>query len=172
MTNRFTDGLDERAKDLRKAFDDAFASPSLSPQADWIELLLIQTSGQRLAIRVLELAGVEAGRNVVQIPAVRPGLLGLSAVHGQLVPVYELGFLLGFRSRDSAPRWLALRRDQELLAFAFDELEGSCRIAAREVYARESTTDLSLLSRHAVRIDSHVVPILDMPAVASALRRK
>ncbi|RPI22187.1 MAG: chemotaxis protein CheW [Acidobacteria bacterium] len=170
MTERL-DELDQRVKELRKAFDETFASPATLPERDWVELLLISFGAPRFAVPVSQLAGIEANRPIASLPAKRPGLIGLSAVHGGLVPVFDLGTLLGLPGRDGAPRWMALHHEQELLALAFDYLEGFLRVAARDVYPLESAPGVVHLTGQAIKVDSGLVYVVDIPSVVSAIRR-
>jgi chemotaxis signal transduction protein len=163
--------LEARAAQLRSAFDNAFALPLEQPQADGVELLIVSAGGQLYAMRTRELAGIEVDRKVVPLPATAPELLGLCAAQGELVPVFELAAVLGAPAAKSTPRWIALHRDKELVALAFDELRESRRVAERDLSALELAAGQSSLSRHAIRIESGVIHVLDMAAVISSLRQ-
>jgi chemotaxis signal transduction protein len=150
--------VDQRLAELRSAFDDTFARPLAQPPRDWVEFVLVVAGGHRYAIRISELAGLEVDRTIVPLPLEAPGLLGLAAVHGGLVPVFELAAILGGDRAKTPARWLALHRDTALIALAFDELEESRRVPVQDV-------------SQAIQTDSGVVHVVDLPSVISKIRQ-
>lgn len=160
---------ESRLAQLRKAFDEGFASPLSQPPQDLTEFALIAAGRHRCAIRINELAGLEPSRKVVPLPAKVRGLLGLSAVQGQLVPVFDLAALLGGGARDSAPRWMAMARGKEPVGFAFDEFEGSCRVPLQAVHALETAPVEAHLSRQAILVDSALVPVLEFASLRATI---
>ncbi|MBI5684196.1 MAG: chemotaxis protein CheW [Verrucomicrobia bacterium] len=134
-----------------------------------IEFALIVAGGQRYAIRIRELAGLEVNRKIAPVPAAMRGLLGLSAVQGQLVPVFDLAALLGAGARASTPRWMALHRGKELVGLAFDEFEGSRRVAAQAVHELASAPEQARMSRQAIRVDSALIHVLEISSLAAAI---
>jgi purine-binding chemotaxis protein CheW len=169
MTSENTSGFERHLAELRRAFDETFAlPPPQRPQAQ-IEFVLVVAGGERYAIRMSELAGLEVNRKIVPLPGGPRGLLGLSAVQGQLIPVFELAALLGAGARGGAPRWLALHRSQELIGLAFDEFQGSRRLPPDAIHALEPAPEQTPLSRHAIRVDSGLVHVLDLPLIVSAV---
>jgi len=162
--------LERRVAQLRSAFDNAFALPLAPPQPDGVELLIVRAGGQTYAMRTSELAGVEVDRRLVPLPATAPELLGLCAAQGELVPVFELAAVLGGQAAKTSPRWIALHRDKELVALAFEELLESRRVAARDLSPIELAPGRGALSRHAIRLETGVIHVLDIPAVISSLR--
>jgi chemotaxis signal transduction protein len=164
--------LEHRVAQLRSTFDNAFALPLAPPQPDGVELLIVSAGGQTYAIRTSELAGVEVDRKLVPLPsAARPGLLGLCAAQGELVPVFELAAVLGGQAAKTSPRWLALHLDKQLVALAFDELRESRRVAVQDLSPLELAPGRGAFSRHATRLDIGVIHVLDIPAVISSLRQ-
>ena len=100
-----------------------------------------------------------------------PELLGLCAAQGELVPVFELGAVLGAPAAKTPPRWIALYRDKELVALAFDELHESRRVADRDLSPLELPPGHSALSRHAIQLETGVIHVLDIAAVVAGLRQ-
>jgi purine-binding chemotaxis protein CheW len=179
-----SDDVHGRLAELRSAFDAAFAAPGVEPQHEWVEFLVIVAGGQRYALRLAELAGLQVDRKVVPVPVDGPALLGLCSVRGHLVPVFDLAALLGTRVPPASPRWIALHRDTEVIGLAFDGLHETRRVATRDVRPRDSApedTDAAssqeraaaarTLSRHAIRVDGRVIHVLDVPAVVSTIRQ-
>jgi chemotaxis signal transduction protein len=164
-------GPERRLAELRAAFDEAFALPPPPPVQAQTEFALVVAGAGRYAIRMSEMAGLEVDRKIVPMPEGPHGLLGLSAVEGQLIPVFELGALLGGGERGGAPRWIALHRGQELVGLAFDEFQGSRRVASEAVHELEPTTERTLLSHQAIQVDSGLVHVLDLGLVVAGVAR-
>lgn len=169
MSNNDTIGSERHLAELRRVFDETFALPPPQPAQARTEFALVVAGGQRYAIRMSELAGLEVNRKIVPMPEGPRGLLGLSAVQGQLIPVFELAVLLGAGARGGAPRWIALHRSQELVGLAFDEFQGSCRLPANALHPLEPAQERAPLSRQAIQVDSGLVHVLDLPLLVSAL---
>jgi chemotaxis signal transduction protein len=163
--------LEGRVAQLRSAFDKAFALPLGEPQPDGVELLIVSAGGQTYALRTSELAGLEVVSKVVPLPATAPELLGLCGAQGELVPVFALAAALGAPAAKTLPRWIALHRDKELVALAFEELRETRRVAARDISALELAPGRGAFSRHAIRLETGVIHVLDIPALISSLRQ-
>jgi chemotaxis signal transduction protein len=160
-----------RASGLRRAFDDAFARPVAPPAEAGIEHLIVVAGTQTCAIRVGELAGLDVNRRITPVPRENHGLLGLSAVRGTLVPVFDLGVVLSTASPGTSHRWIALYRDTELVGLAFDEWLETRRIAAGDVHPSAFPGEHAALSPHAIQIDERIVHVVDIPAVVSTIRQ-
>lgn len=122
--------------DWRRAFDQTFSAPPPEARADRVSLLAISTGGLPCALRLAELAGLEAPRRVVPLPDGPPGLLGACGIRGRLVPVFDLGLLLGAAGGE-APRWLALHGEDEPVGLAFETLEGFLQPARAAIHPAE-----------------------------------
>lgn len=162
--------IEQRLKDLRGAFDNTFASPPAEPQRDWIEFLLVSLGDQQFALPMRDLSGLEVNRKIVPMPMEVPWLLGLSAVGGQLVSVFDLAAIMGLAGRKESARWMVLYRDAELIGLAFDELHGSRRVATQDVHRLELVTQKVQLTGRAIQIDGRAIHMVDMAAVASSIR--
>jgi chemotaxis signal transduction protein len=123
--------LTGRATELARAFDTAFAESAQAAAGSPLALLAIRVAGEPLALRLTQLAGLYARRSIVPVPSALPELLGLVGLRGAIVPVYDLGALLG-RAPQRDPRWIVLAA-QVSIALAFDELEGYWRLPADSV---------------------------------------
>ena len=159
----------QHLEELRRTFDEAFALPPLQVPEDLTEFALLVLGKQRYAIRISQLVGLEVDRKVEPLPAEVRGLLGLSAVKGQLVPVFDLAALVGSMAGSSTPRWMALHRDKELVGLAFDEFAGSHRVPARAVHALESASKQNPWNRQVVEMEAGLVPVLDVSLLVSSI---
>lgn len=109
-----------RASELRDAFDRGFAEAPAPSAAARHELLRIELAGEPYAIALADIASLHIDQKIVPVPAHTPALLGVIAMRGAIVPVYDLRLLLGVAAT-RPPRWLAIAGAN---AFAFDHVVG------------------------------------------------
>ena len=121
-----------RADALRDAFDRSFTEPPSPELAHTEEFLAVLIAGHAYALRVGEIGGLFADKVVAPVPSAVPHLLGVAGLRGTIVPVYDLGALLGYPSR-AAARWLVLARSREPVALAFDAFERQLVLSPRDV---------------------------------------
>lgn len=101
--------LSTKARDLRQAFDAAFAAPPPPSPPPTVALLLVRAGGELLAVKRTELTGFVRGDAIALTPGRSPAFLGLAGLRGGLYPIWSLAVLLG---RPAAPAgtacWLLL----------------------------------------------------------------
>ena len=85
-----------RARELRRAFDQTFAEVPLPVTQDVTNLLGIRVGGDPFAIRLGEVAGLFADRKIVPLPSPVPELLGVAGFRSGLIPIYSLRGFLGY----------------------------------------------------------------------------
>src|SRR5215218_10100104 len=84
-----------RAAELREAFDRSFAQLATS-EADVVESLLgIRIGTDPYGLRLGELSGLFADKKITRLPSPVSELLGIAGFRGAVLPVYDLGMLLG-----------------------------------------------------------------------------
>lgn len=120
---------------LRAEFDAAFARARAEVETGRVELLLVGAAGGRLALRLDELAGLEAAGRVLRVPGARPDLAGVTVVGGRLVAVFDLARLSGGAcAPPAAPRepggYVVLLRRDPGVALRFTALEGRAALPA------------------------------------------
>lgn len=134
VTERET--LSERARQLRAELDASFARPREQARPQLVDLLAIRVGDVPFALRLAETDAVLADRPITRLPSPVSELLGLCAIRGAIAPVYDLAALLGRAvERRHTPRWLVLVKHRELLALAFDALDGQVVVPAAEIAA-------------------------------------
>jgi hypothetical protein len=114
--------LQQRAAELRRAFDDAFARPAGIETPPLEGFLAIRLRGHAHALRLREVGRLMRLPALVRYPATAAGWLGLAGIAGAAVPVYDLGALAGYPA-DGTPSWLALCAAAPV-ALAFDAYDG------------------------------------------------
>jgi purine-binding chemotaxis protein CheW len=158
---------DERAAALRRAFDEAFASPAGGARAEVEDFLAIRVAGEAYAFRLAGIAGLYADRPIVPLPEAASELLGIAGLRGSLVAVYDLRALLG-APRGETPRWIALAASERTVGLAFDELEGFLHLAPADLTAPGNTP-----GRHVQAVASAggtLRSIVDVAAVVETIR--
>jgi chemotaxis signal transduction protein len=123
---------------LRNAFDRTFAEPEQAARQPRERFLAVTIDGSGYAMRLADVAALTMVRTIVPLPGARAELLGLSSHRGKLVPVFDLGALLG-HGRCAHPRWLALCGSRDWIGLAFANLDG--QVEGHSTVPRRATTE-------------------------------
>jgi len=159
--------LGRQASQLRRAFDRSFADPPRETAADMEDFLAIRIAAAPFALPLREVTGLFADKHISPVPSGVRELLGIAGFRGTIVPIYDLGALLGY-APSSAPRWLAIAAKAPV-ALAFDALDGHLRLS-RDAIA----TDAQARQRH-VRESACAPqprPIIRLASVLDAIERR
>lgn len=156
-----------KSHELRDAFDSSFARMPEERAGASEKLLAIRIGGEPHALRLSEIAGVFVDRTITPVPSRSPALLGIAGVRGSVVPVFDLGALVGYAPAARA-RWIVIAA-RERVGFAFDAFDGHLATAAGAIMrAREGTAHV----REVVRTGDQLRPIVLLESVIAALGRK
>ena len=160
---------------MRREFDHGFSQPLKSHLATPLNFLSLRFDHDVFAIRAHDITGLHADHRIMPMPSPVSALLGVAGFRGVIAPVFDLAALLGY-TRKAAPRWLILINAVEPVALAFDQFEAhfsadpGCLIPAAGSTA--VTGKASQLQHYdAVRTDSAVLPIIDLPSLLTSLQR-
>lgn len=156
------------AETLRREFDESFATLARATDTEVEALLAIRIGDSPYALRVLELGGTAAGQRITPVPSPERALLGLAAIRGAIVPVFDLAVVLEEPGARGPLRWLALSSGQDPVAFAFAELEGHLKVKTSELGQIENTSER--LIANVVRTHSGLRPVLRIEALVDAVR--
>jgi chemotaxis signal transduction protein len=162
--------VERRILRLRSDFDRSFAQPLGNHDTGHVELLAIKAGGQPYALRLAQTAGLHPDRPVTPLPGPLPALLGLAGFAGTVIPVYDLGALLGHPVTDR-PRWLVLATGSPPLGFAFPEVDGHVRVAADTIIGETAGSGRRGVLRGMARLDGARLPIIDVPAARAAVHK-
>lgn len=149
---------------LRERFDTSFGEPPHGATAEADELLALRAGGERYALRLRQARGLYADRPVTALPSPVPALLGVAAFSGTVVPVYDLGALLG-GPPTPRPRWLVLAAGSPPMAVAFADLDGHLRVPPGDIVAEPDERGARTCVRGMVALPDGSRPIVDLPAV-------
>jgi purine-binding chemotaxis protein CheW len=162
--------MNATADELRRAFDRSF---SLTPKADAgaaiVENLLAFSIGSHAyALRFAEVSGLFVDKKITWLPSPVSELLGVAGLRGALLPVYDLGMLLGY-ARTAAPRWLLITAAVPV-GLAFNRFDGHLSVPA-EAIVPEVRNDGP--RRHVREILQAEVarPIIHLPSVLETIRQ-
>lgn len=158
--------LADRAAELRQSFDRSFALEPAAHATAWEDLLALGVGPAHFAVRLAEVAGLTACREVTALPEAPPELLGLAGLRGALVPVYDLAALLGLVA--TAPRWLALATGGKV-ALAFDAVEGHHRVSPQTIVPAEPRQGHV---HEVLQAGSIVLPIVCLASILEAIWRQ
>jgi chemotaxis signal transduction protein len=161
--------LFERAEQLRDAFRNGFSRAHETQRIAYEDLLAFRIAGDPYAVRLTEVAALQADRKVVPLPSAVPELLGIAALRGAIAPVYALGPWLGYPSAP-LPRWLMLTAGPDPVWLAIDHFEAQLRVERTEIsgdahFEGERAAHL----RGAVRAADALRPIVQLASVLEAI---
>jgi chemotaxis signal transduction protein len=163
-------GIQVRAAELRRAFDESFARERGVERAGAIDLLMLRVDTQVYGVLLSEIAGLYNGKKITGFPSPIEELLGLVALRGTLVPVYDLGALLGGAPKRTPSSTIVAK--QAPLALAFDGLERHLRVDRAAISAAERNGTNGGFIHELVRTEEGVRPILDLGALVSAVKAR
>jgi chemotaxis signal transduction protein len=163
------------ASQLRQAFDHTFALPPTmaSPQGE--DLLMIRVAGDPYAIRLLDITEIIRGRSVIALPAVTPDLLGLTGIHGGIVPVFGLSSILGYAPDQGSPKWMILCGAEEPIALAFSYFEGYLRLPTSALHPDESfraTGEQVKYMSHIASTPDGARPVINIALIMATIRNR
>jgi purine-binding chemotaxis protein CheW len=164
-------GAPELLETLRRAFDAAFAAEP-EPPAERVNLVALRAGGRSWAVRISEVAGVAPLAGLAALPCDEPAMLGLAAIGGTPVPVYDLAALLG-EGGARAPRWMLLSAGADRVALAFDELEEYLRVPREQVVAASGPVAAGdARATELVRAAGALRPVVSLDAVLKTLEAR
>jgi chemotaxis signal transduction protein len=163
------EALQTRLLELRQSFDRAFTEPLAEGDAEaTVELLAIRIGRDPFALRLVEIAALEADRTITPVPSDHPELLGIAGVRGGVVAVFDLGALLG-APRSEGVRWLVLAKGAPL-AFAFSAFDGQLVVRPEALASAEPGRAGRV--REVVQGGGLSLPVIDLPALIAGLDQR
>jgi chemotaxis signal transduction protein len=160
--------LQAQLERLQRGFDDAYREAIPERARELEDLLAIEISGHPYALRVRELNGLYEDRSITALPGAPRELLGLAAVRGGLVAVYDLASLIGYARADDPRLFVGARGTS--VAFAFRTLAGHRRVTRDKLAKREG--DGKPWSVEVMREADQTRPILELTALVRELERR
>jgi chemotaxis signal transduction protein len=162
--------LHDTAAALRESFDRAFAQPASTESAAVDNLLAIGIGADSYVLRLSEAAGLFVDKKITRLPTAVPELLGLAGFRGTVVPVYDLGMLLG-SARSVAPRWLVVTAAMQA-AVAFERFEGYLSVRREEIVAAVGQGGRERHVRDVVQAADLVRPVISLTSVLDWIQHR
>jgi purine-binding chemotaxis protein CheW len=162
------DLVGQRLAELRTGFDDSFAEPPRQHDTEYRELLAVRAGQRRYALHLSQTSGLHSDRPITALPGPLPALLGVAGFSGTIIPVYDLGTLLGHPTAEP-PRWLVVAVGTPLVAFAFHDLDGHLRVPGESIVAEPAGAGRGGGVRGMVPLPGGTRPIVDLPSVRTAV---
>ncbi|HWB76977.1 MAG TPA: chemotaxis protein CheW [Nannocystaceae bacterium] len=156
--------------ELRRAFDEAFARPAQEVGTKADELLAVRFADDHYLLPLRELTGLLADRRIVALPTRNPKFLGVVGIRGTVLPVWDLGALLGQPTAERAPRWLAMASTPRV-GLAFGRFDGHVRLP-HGVLTTAPDRDAGAHVRAVVRMHDAVHRIVDIPSILAAIEQE
>ncbi len=160
---------DERASQLRCEFDQSFAEPAQPPRTDREDYIHIVVAGVDYALRLSQIAGLQANRRIVDLPKRASAFLGVSSFRGEIVPVYSLAQLLGYAPHDPG-RWMAVVRHDGVFAIEFEELVGHLRLGRGDVVPANREDGPNECVRYAAHVGTTTLPLISIGALFERIK--
>lgn len=160
----------EVVEELRRAFDETFAAPIVHQPDDLATLIAIRVAGQAFALHATEITTLAKRGRIVPVPSRVPELLGLAGIRGAVVPVYDLGLLLGLAERAREPQWFVVIHHEAKLALAVNEIEGLVEIRKTDLFTDETSQSRGQV-RQLARIGADTRAVVDVAAVVKTIRQ-
>ncbi len=163
--------LAARLIEMRKRFDEAFAAPPPGETEPRQALIVLSTAGEELAVRLEEISGLAAIRTkVLPVPSDIPELIGITAVRGDVVPVFSLARLLGLAGADQNVRWIVTAGNgAATVGFGFESFDGYMQAARADVLPAAGPSQGRHL-RQTARCGGYLRRLVDVTSLAASVR--
>ena len=99
-------------------------------------LVTFRVGGQLYGVDIMQVHRVLLAEDVQDVPGAPPHIVGMIDLHGKLLAVVSLAGLLGHDAAGGAVRLLVVRRADDLVALAVEEVEGRVRVDSTQMLAR------------------------------------
>jgi chemotaxis signal transduction protein len=157
----------DKARVLRETFDAGFAGLPAERTDASENYLGIRIGGDAFALKLAEITGLFAGRQIVSLPAPYAEILGVVSLRRQIVPVYSLRAFLNYPVSEAPPRWIALAG--AAVGFAFDQFDFHARLAREQISV--GRTERGHI--HSVAIIAGTQrPIISIPSILETIARR
>ncbi|MCE9582138.1 MAG: chemotaxis protein CheW [Planctomycetes bacterium] len=156
---------------MRREFDAAFALPPAPEPPPAESLLRVTTGGTGYFVRLRELSFVFPCKVVVPVPGARRGLLGLTAVRGQLLPLYALATLLDLPGSATPPRWILVAAGVTAAGLGVERVDGVTRMPEAAVREAASSGSREGGKRAALQDSASSRALLDVESVIAGIRK-
>jgi len=158
--------LHARLLEMRRAFDASFAEPAAGAERLPLDFVALRIGDQPHVIRTTEIAGLYAGLAVTPVPTPVQSLMGIAGHAGEMLPVYDLGLLLGVPASDGS--WAVIDAGNNVVLL-FSVFEDHWRIEADALVP----TGEGSRHKHVQQMARHgeeLRPVIAIPSILQSIR--
>ena len=170
MSSAESNNPSDKARVLAERFDQSFALPRSGAAPARQDFIAVRIRDDPHVLRLRQLAELRCGLAVTRLPGSPAELLGLANLKGAVVPVYDLGLLLGYPPGTMKADWYVLAA-MAPVAFAFDAFDGHLRLSGDISAVSDEGDDRRPYADQILRTADRVLPIIDLPSVAAFIAR-
>jgi len=131
-------------------------------------LLEISFGTAAYALRKADISGLFVDRIVTPLPTAVPALLGITGVRGEILPVYDLGAMLGYPVRAARWRWLAIAAGTPV-GLAFERFARHVRVRRDAVVPQQAGRQRIQHVSELVRVHDRLIPVVSVVSILDAL---
>lgn len=162
----------DKAGELRQAFDRVFAlAPLTGTDTAVVEnLLAVRIGSHPYALRLAEVSGLLLDKKVTWIPSSVSELLGIAGMRGSILPVYDLGMLLGC-PRAAAPRWMVVTAAASI-GLAFEGFDGYLSVRPEAIVSDVRAEAHERHVREVVQAAGLLQPLVSLSSVLESIKNR
>jgi chemotaxis signal transduction protein len=150
---------------LKQEFDSSFER-DVMPPVDTVDIMYILVATRRFALGIKEVSGLAKLEKLVAIPSRAEAFAGVTGLRGEVLPVYDIGKMLGLDSGREPLRWMVTVSAQgQMLAVGFAAMVGYGRIAKSSIEGGSATS----LVKGTVLYQGERVGLIDVQAVVGRI---
>jgi chemotaxis signal transduction protein len=160
----------ERAAELRLAFDRSFSNAPHSGITAVEKLLALRVGSNPYLVRLAEVSGLFTDKKITWLPSHVAELLGLAGLRGTVLPVYDLGMLLGCPST-ATQRWLLVTAATPV-GLAFDAFDGYLSVRLEAIIPEVRAEGRERHVREVVHTADRVRPLVSLTSVLESISER
>ncbi len=143
-------------------------SPSTLDQAPGVLACLFELASRTFAVEIGQAREARAFTEYTVVPLAPPHLIGMTNLRGAIIPIVDLGVLLGLPARRGTISALVVEANAVRVALAVDRVLG-VEALERAVGHGESDLESARIESGHVRRGNDDVPILDVVKIVESL---
>jgi purine-binding chemotaxis protein CheW len=133
------------------------------------KLVAVRVGSHPYALRLAEVSGLFVDKKITWLPSPVSELLGIAGLRGAVLPVYDLGMLLGC-PKAAAPRWLLVTAAISI-GLAFDGFDGYLSVRPEMIVPELRAESRQRHVREILQTDV-ARPIIHLPSVLETIRKR
>jgi purine-binding chemotaxis protein CheW len=143
-------------------------SPSTLDQAPGVLACLFELARRTFAVEIGQAREARVFTEYTVVPLAPPHLIGMTNLRGAIIPIVDLGVLLGLPARRGTISALVVEANAVRVALAVDRVLG-VEALERAVGRGESDVESARLESGQVRRGNDDVPVLDVVKIVESL---